>query len=164
MLTTSCINNKKEEQTTPSPVNQITELEYYSEMLGKYSLDKFPSENCVAKRIAITPDLSEIKDLPEDIKERIKKDYQMDGQNFNCHYKIVSWGCGTSCQIIIVIDVLNGNLVKKFTCSLGSHFDLMSRLLILNPPNESEIDTNYRETIGLPEFWELKNGVFSKLN
>jgi hypothetical protein len=157
-------NTVKEVPSTSFTVNQINELEYYSEILNKYALDKYPIKNCIAKTIAVKLDLSELKSLSEDIKAKIKKDYIMTKQNFNCHYKIVSWGCGTGCQMILVINILNGKVIKSFTSSLGYEFDPMSRLLILNPPKETLIDSNYRNTFGHPEVWELKNEIFNKIN
>jgi hypothetical protein len=66
------------------------------------------------------------------------------GPNFAGHYTIVSWGCGTDCQVTAVVDARNGRVVfAPFTAYSGTAFRRDSRLLIENPrPHE--------DTEGLP--------------
>jgi hypothetical protein len=61
------------------------------------------------------------------------------GPNFAGHFTIVSWGCGTDCQVIAMVNALNGAVVfAPFVSELGQEFRLGSRLLVLNPPKEVE--------------------------
>lgn len=56
------------------------------------------------------------------------------GPNFAGHYTVVSWGCGTACQVSAVIDAKTGAIVEY---GIPSTFDLSytvgSDLLIINP-------------------------------
>jgi len=57
-----------------------------------------------------------------------------EGPNFADHYRIVRWGCGTSCIEYAVIDLSNGKVFispKPAVTDLVFHLD--SRLLVVNP-------------------------------
>lgn len=57
-----------------------------------------------------------------------------EGPNFAGHYTIVSWGCGTDCQVTAVVDARNGRVTfAPFTAFSGTAFRRESRLLIENP-------------------------------
>jgi hypothetical protein len=59
------------------------------------------------------------------------------GPNFAGHFTMVSWGCGTDCQAIMLIDASNGRVMQApLVSELGQDFRKDSRLLVLNPPNE----------------------------
>lgn len=60
-----------------------------------------------------------------------------DGLNFAGKYVLISWGCGTMCQTIAIVDADNGNIYfAPFSSSLGVEFKKDSSLLIVNPPNK----------------------------
>ena len=54
--------------------------------------------------------------------------------NFAGHMIVTSWGCGTACQIIALIDARTGKVSFGPTASAGIAHRLTSRLLIVNPP------------------------------
>ena len=58
------------------------------------------------------------------------------GPNFAGHMTVVTWGCGTSCQTVALIDARNGRVYFGPTASLGVKHRLASRLLVVNPPEE----------------------------
>lgn len=84
------------------------------------------------------------------------------GVDFAGHYKVASWGCGTSCQMSAIIDLESGRIVEyAIGSALGLEYRVNSRLLIVNPPTRiaelsevpSEISSEYYE---LTEAGELK--------
>ena len=58
------------------------------------------------------------------------------GPNFAGHMIVATWGCGTSCQTVALIDARNGRVYFGPTASLGVKHRLDSRLLVVNPPEE----------------------------
>jgi len=67
------------------------------------------------------------------------------GPNFAGHYTIVTWGCGTECQILSVVDAKTGAVYFRLLITeLDSEFRIDSNLLIVNPPaNIKEVYGNY---------------------
>lgn len=61
--------------------------------------------------------------------------------NFAGHYIVTSWGCGSMCQMLAVVDVLNGDVFFPFTTSFGVCYRADSSLLISNPADESLIES-----------------------
>lgn len=62
--------------------------------------------------------------------------------NFAGHYNIVDWGCGTECVNGMMIDNLTGNVFvpTQFFASRGEEYKANSKLFILNPANEAELE------------------------
>lgn len=58
-----------------------------------------------------------------------------DGPNFAQNYTVVEVGCGTACQLVIVMDA-KGNIVQSTQACLGADYRLNSRLLVINPPEQ----------------------------
>lgn len=59
------------------------------------------------------------------------------GPNFSGHYTVATWGCGTSCQGSAVVDNTTGEIVAwGIVSSYGLAYELESRLLVVNPPQE----------------------------
>ena len=57
------------------------------------------------------------------------------GPNFAGHFTLVSWGCGSSCQMWGVIDARTGQVFDWIVQSMaGAEFYLNSRLLIIDSP------------------------------
>ena len=56
-----------------------------------------------------------------------------EGPRFAGTQAVASWGCGTSCQQIALIDSRTGRVVFGPTAALGYRYSLGSRLLIVNP-------------------------------
>jgi hypothetical protein len=59
--------------------------------------------------------------------------------NFAGHYRVVSWGCGASCQQFAIVDKKTGHAYfVPVEAEVGAKFQLNSRLFVVNPPEEVE--------------------------
>lgn len=58
------------------------------------------------------------------------------GPNFAGHYRLVSWGCGTHCTALMLVDLRSGAVHDGVVAELGLHFRVDSALLIVNPRPE----------------------------
>jgi len=58
------------------------------------------------------------------------------GPNFAGHMTVTLWGCGTSCQTVVLIDARNGRVHFGPTASAGAKHRLDSRLLVVNSPED----------------------------
>lgn len=64
------------------------------------------------------------------------------GPNFAQHYTIVTWGCGTLCEVFAIVDAYTGAVYfPGFSSSVGLDFRLNSNLLIVNPPENLQSTT-----------------------
>jgi hypothetical protein len=70
------------------------------------------------------------------------------GPNFAGKYTVVTWGCGTSCQAIGIINAQTGSVyMLDRPAEAGVKFQLDSRLLVVNPPtNISEKEPDWLQT------------------
>jgi hypothetical protein len=167
LLIPTCRNENREKVSTidsSKPVTtKFTEIQYYKNILDTYQFEKYPNQGCNFSRVAINPELKELHDLPPDIISQIKDDFKTNNPNFNCKYKIITWGCGTACQISAVFDSESGKFLKSFPSSLGIDYRIDSRILIINPPLNSEMNLSYREILGAPIVWQLMDETFERL-
>ncbi|MEI8361662.1 MAG: hypothetical protein WCG35_00350 [Betaproteobacteria bacterium] len=59
--------------------------------------------------------------------------------NFAGHLRVVSWGCGLSCQQFSVVDKKTGHAyLVPMMAEIGAKFQLNSRLFVVNPPEDVE--------------------------
>ena len=77
--------------------------------------------------------------------------------NFAGRFIVTAWGCGTSCQMIAMIDASNGKVHFGPAAETGFVTRLNSRLLIVNP--EEEIREAY-DKLGLKRPSWLKTRYF----
>ena len=87
-------------------------------------------------------DLKSHKDAPRfrtRLREAVK---EAKGPNFAGHLIVAEWGCGTSCQVVAVIDARNGKVQFGPEASVGVEYRADSRLMIFNPAK------NIREAFG----------------
>ncbi len=61
-----------------------------------------------------------------------------EGANFAGSYTIVSWGCGTSCQMHAILSTKTGKVLHWFDTCGGEKYWMDSRLLIVNPDSNEE--------------------------
>ena len=96
-----------------------------------------------------------------------------DDTRFAGHYRIVSIGCGTACQSIWAVDLIDGTVYSLYTASSGVAYRADSRLIIMNDPEffEEMHDTStvaevedYMRIYGSPEYWEEEDGSFEKID
>ena len=86
------------------------------------------------------------------------------GPNFAGYLTVVTWGCGTSCQTVALIDARNGQVHFGPTASLGVKHRLDSRLLVLNPPEEVKRDYgDPPPDYGRPEYYVWDKGRLSTI-
>ncbi|MFN2566712.1 MAG: hypothetical protein ABR499_17080 [Gemmatimonadaceae bacterium] len=81
------------------------------------------------------------------------------GPNFAGHYTIVLWGCGTSCQIVAVVDARTGRLSRQTLLTAnGVQYRRDSRLLLADPRTpEPPPDC---ASCGTPAYYQWRNGRF----
>ena len=91
---------------------------------------------------------------------------------FAGHYRIVEIGCGTACQSIWAVDLIDGSVYSLFTASSGVAYRPDSRLIVKNDPAffTEMLDTTtvaeiqgYMETYGEPEFWLEEDAQFERI-
>jgi hypothetical protein len=82
-----------------------------------------------------------------------------EGPNFAGHYTVVTWGCGTGCGIVAVVDARTGRLSEQtLLTGNGLQFRRDSRLLYADPPTpEQPADC---ASCGTPAFYEWRDGRF----
>lgn len=142
---------------------EVTELEYYAELVSKYRFENYQSQHCEVAKTG-KPKLSTLKNLPKEILQGIEKDYKVNNPDFNCRYKIVTWFCGSPCQQNAIFDNNTGELVEIIESAGGIEYRISSRLLIVNPAEDAQIDTvNFRSVIGPPVYWEMTLGKLHKI-
>lgn len=88
------------------------------------------------------------------------------GVNFAGHYTIVTWGCGTSCQVLAVIDRQTGQVYfPEIVASVGFDYKIYSSLLIVNPSqNLQEVPEEYRQNYGQTTYYKWENNQFIPLS
>jgi hypothetical protein len=164
------VSNAKNPNDTATFINieiqniDTTEIEYYKAMT-----DSFPFENFKVKEINNRKPAkiksSYLKKLPKNIIEDIKYQYNNKKQpNFAGHYIIVSWGCGSPCQMHAIIDMKSGKTANFIVTTIGLDFKIDSYLLIMDPPGRDEFDKGFRTLTGDPKFKILKNDKVIDLN
>jgi hypothetical protein len=78
-----------------------------------------------------------------------------EGPNFAGHYTVVTWGCGTGCQIAAVVDARTGRLSEQTLLSAnGLQFRRNSRLLYADAPTPEQPPDC--ASCGVPAFYEWR--------
>lgn len=143
--------------------NDTIENAFYKSLLDSFSFTKYKVAKIYSGKIAKI-DLTYYKDNPLDIRENILYQYANEKQpNFAGHYIIVSWGCGSPCQMNAIIDVRTGKTMASMNTSLGLDYTADSYLLIKNPPTDDKYDENYRTLIGKPEIVIFKDNKLTEI-
>jgi hypothetical protein len=82
--------------------------------------------------------------------------------NFAGHYVLLTWGCGSPCHEIALVDTRNGKVdFAPFYGRVNELFQPNSRLLILNSPSTPLFGTEYYEWTG-SEFRKLNCNDINK--
>jgi len=148
--------NPRNIENSEIQVNDTLENDYYKSLI-----DSFPFENYKVKKFysgKITKlDLSDYKELPKDIIDNIQSQYNDQKQpNFAGQYIIISWSCGSPCQMNAIIDSKTGKTIQFVNSGIGLCFHVDSYLMIVNPPTDDNYDSSLRDLIGTPNFKILK--------
>ena len=95
---------------------------------------------------------SKSKLIEAEYKSIILNDYEKATINFSGHYCLISYRCGAPCQNFILVDVIEGQVYDGFISENGFQFNLLSRMIIANPPDSlGYYDANC--SYCLPEIW-----------
>lgn len=86
-----------------------------------------------------------------DFRTRIRNGYE-DTVKFAGKYCFVSWGCGSPCQMAVIIDATTGKIYAVPQATQGYNYRTDSRMLIVNPPNE-EIEIEFENGDTSPALW-----------
>jgi len=84
----------------------------------------------------------------------IKNGYRNNKLNFGGYYCFTWWGCGSSCQHGIIIDLITGAIYDGPTAGCGFKFNIHSRMIMVNPPGKDNLITDYAVAT-IPEVWVL---------
>lgn len=81
--------------------------------------------------------------------------------DFNGHYKVVTYGCGTGCQGNWLLDLETGRVAGRFDSAMGASYRRDSGLIVANLPQATDISAAMRD--GDPSyehivFYQVKNG------
>jgi hypothetical protein len=68
--------------------------------------------------------------------------------DFAGHYRVISWGCGTGCQVNAFVDLASGRVYFGPYSLLGTETRADSALLIVNPPERIPRDADGRQPDG----------------
>lgn len=164
VLNAKSLSNKAALTAIEIQNNDTIEIDYY-----KTLTDRFPFENYKVtalydgKRARIK--MYNYRKLSKIIINNIKYQYNTQNQpNFAGHYIIVTWSCGSPCQMNAIIDMKSGKTVDFVVTSGGLDFRCNSYLLIQDPPSDNLFNKRYRGLIGDPSFQILKNDKLIDLN
>lgn len=85
------------------------------------------------------------------------------GPNFAGHYTVVTWGCGSDCRMVAIVDAKTGRVyIAPFEVSIlaDAGYRLDSRLLVANPPEETGWYENggQMRDVYKPSWWVWRNG------
>ena len=84
-----------------------------------------------------------------------------EGAKFAGHYALATWGCGSNCQVLAIIDMQNGRVTFGPSTELDYEFRLNSRLLIGNSP--SAVHESLQDFGGCPEnedYWAVTSHYY----
>jgi hypothetical protein len=140
------------------------EIDFFKSFVDSFTFDKYMVSEIYEGKIAKL-DQANYKNYSKEIRELIISQYNKHQRpDFAGHYIIVTWACGSTCQMNAIIDAKTGKTISSFNTALGIDFKINSCLIILNPPSYRSYDKKYRRTFGLPEYRILKKDKLTKLN
>ena len=62
----------------------------------------------------------------------VRNQWKMQENHFACKYFVVTWGCGTGCQIFVIFNQMNGKEVGSISTNNGCEYQRNSRLIKVN--------------------------------
>ena len=147
-MTTSIIGQEEQIQS---------EIEYYDSLMNNYKFEDYQFDiKCELTKLADSIFWGNLKHLPNEIKNNIKSQFYNDKSNLGSCYKIIIWGCGSSCQMIAIFDKQTGYCMDTLSASYGADYKTDSRLIIINPPLDQKMNIGQRKIFGEPIFYELQ--------
>lgn len=84
------------------------------------------------------------------------------GPNFAGHFTVVTWGCGTACQVVAVVDAVTGDLSQQvLVTARGVHFRRDSGLLVADPEDPAAPDPPDCISCGTVAHYVWQDGRFN---
>lgn len=145
---------------TPAPKTATTALPTFEEYPATEIFTGTPAEVDLASH----PDAAMFR-------TRLSEDPGYDTR-FAGHYRIREIGCGTACQGIFAMDLIDGSVSFLYTASSGVAYRPDSRLIVMNDPAffEEMLETatvaeveEYMAIYGAPEYWLEVEGEFERI-
>jgi ankyrin repeat protein len=62
------------------------------------------------------------------------------GTNFAGHFTVVSWGCGSNCETIAIVDALTGRVYDGIGDERGADYKINSSLIIADPGRPADVN------------------------
>lgn len=94
----------------------------------------FSNFKVTVEKVKVKPDLKSHQ-LGRKFRTVIKTECENIESLFAGHYTLATWGCGSPCQMSVLIDRRTGKIYDAPTASVGYKFQKDSRMLIVNPPD-----------------------------
>lgn len=82
-------------------------------------------------------------ELGRQFRTAIRESYNDSENLFAGHYTFATWGCGSPCQMNVLIDRRTGKIYDAPGSTVGSEYKKDSRMLIINPPEETNYFNNH---------------------
>lgn len=127
-------------------------------MAGRLSFESFPA-NCKGGMIARGIDWSSAPESKQ-FKSALSAAFAK-GARFAGHYAVATWGCGSDCQMLAIIDMQTGRVTFGPSAELDFDFQLRSRLLVANsPPTVQKV---IRDSGGCPDkenYWAVTSHYY----
>lgn len=111
----------------------MSKISYIARKFEPYiSFSDFKVEIDKGKKAALDLNSNE---LGQQYRTMIRKDYKDAETLFAGHYTFSAWGCGSPCQMSVLIDNRTGKIYDAPMASKGYDYKANSRMLIVNPPD-----------------------------
>jgi hypothetical protein len=138
--------------SAPSPV-----------VLDTFDFEDYPAKDSAA---AIRPAPVRLESAPYGQMYRTKlREGAARGPNFAGHYTVVTWGCGTGCQILAVVDARTGQLSRQtLLLAQGARYRRASTLVLADPVDSTVQRPGERcSSCGTPAFYRWTGERFAPL-
>lgn len=125
--------DKLKNEQVPSPTLIKYEV-FCSSYREQYRFDEFPINNIYSGAIAPINLASNPK--ANTFRTRLSEDTKEKGVNFAGHYSVTTIGCGSTCQMLFLVDAKNGKVYNPPLLVDGElAIERDSNLLVINPAN-----------------------------
>ena len=83
--------------------------------------------------------------------------------NFAGKYIWIQWGCGTSCQVNLIINAENGKIIYAPQSSLDVEYKSNSSMIIVDPYDEDDQKYGRPEMYSPPKYYYLNDDKFIEI-
>lgn len=145
----------------------IAGMGVYKKFSFRSKFTDFPVEVYKGKMAA--PDFATDPDARHFI-TRIKEGCVEEGVNFAGHYTIIEWGCGMECQLMAIVDCVDGKIIYSkipFDTSDGHNgidYHTDSRMLIVNSAGLQDFPGYLLQDFREPDVFEFRDEKFVEVH